>query len=86
MARPDHDDVLAHRGHLFVLTAAESFAESDQQQQRSHTPGDAKHREERAQFMRPQRAHSLAEDVQQQLHVVHGVRANTYLSSKLSLY
>src|ERR1051325_10813241 len=41
-------DVLAKLGQFALVSRTESFAHSDQQQQRSHAPRDPKHGEKRA--------------------------------------
>src|ERR1039457_5481203 len=49
-------DVFAHRVQFFPVPGAESLAQPDQQEQRSHPPGDPEHGQERADLMRPQGA------------------------------
>ena len=59
----DEHDVFAQRVQLAAIAGAKALAQSHQQQQRSHAPGDAEHREERTQLVRPQRAQHLAENL-----------------------
>src|ERR1700688_1067574 len=59
----DEHDVLPEVRQLFGLTAAKTFSQADQQEQRTHSPRNAKHSEEGAQLMRPQSRHGLAHDV-----------------------
>ncbi len=66
--REDKHDVLAELGQLALVAGAEAFAHTYQKQQRSHTPGDAEHGEERTQLVCPQAAEDLREDVQNHPH------------------
>ena len=56
-------DVFAEFGQFALIARAKTFANPHQQEQRSHSPCDAEHGEERAQFMRPQIAENLSENV-----------------------
>ena len=67
-AGEDKHDVLPVFGQPALVSRAEPFAQADQQQQRSHTPGHAEHGEERAQLVGPQSAEDLREDVQDHPH------------------
>jgi N-methylhydantoinase A len=54
-AAGEHEhDVLAEGGELAGLSAAEAFAESNQQQERPNSPGNAEHGQKRAQLVGPQ--------------------------------
>ena len=62
-AGEDEHDVLAEFFHLPLVAGAEPFAQADQQQQRSDSPCNAKHRQERTELMRPEGAEDLREDI-----------------------
>ena len=51
-----------------LVSRTEAFAQTDQQQQRSDSPGNAEHGEERAQLVGPQGAEDLRQDVQDHPH------------------
>ena len=61
-------DVLAEILQLLRLPAAEAFAQTDQQEQRSDAPGDAEHGEKRAQLMGPEGGQRLANDFDEHPH------------------
>src|SRR5271170_7856977 len=52
-----------------MISGAEAFADRDQQQHRSHAPGNAEHGEKGAQLVRPDGAEDLPESIAQTLHV-----------------
>src|SRR6266700_4322521 len=54
---------------VLFLPAAKALAESHQKQQRTHSPGDAKHGEKRAQLVRPQGGQRLADNIEEELHL-----------------
>src|SRR5579872_1265686 len=62
-AGEDEHNVLAKFGHIFLLAAAEAFAETNQQKQRADAPCNAKHGEKRTQLVRPQRGQRLPDDI-----------------------
>ena len=51
-----------------LVAGSEAFAEADQQEQGTDPPGDAEHGEERTQFVRPEGAENLRENVEHHLH------------------
>ena len=55
-------DVFAQRIHFLSVARAETFAQSNQQEQRTHSPCDPEHGEEGAQLVRPQGAQHLPKD------------------------
>ena len=67
-AAPDKHDVLAQRIELLFVPRAESFAQSHQQKQRSHSPCDAKHGKKRPQLVGPQCAQGLPENLKENAH------------------
>ena len=69
-AREDHHDIFAILRKTALVTASEAFAQADQQQQGTDTPGDAEHGEERTQLVRPEGAENLRENVDHHLHGV----------------
>src|SRR5271157_5597489 len=62
-------DVLAEILQLLRLPAAEALAQTNQQEQRSHAPGNAEHGEKRAELVGPERSQRLANDFDQHPHV-----------------
>src|SRR5579864_2387103 len=66
--RPDKQDILSNRVKLLPVAGAESFAQSYQQQQGTHAPGNPEHGKERTQFVRPESLQGLAEDVEDNAH------------------
>ena len=69
-SREQEHDVFAERIQLAPVAGAETFAQTDQQQQRADSPGDAKHRQEGAQLMRPQGPQHLPQNLEE--HHEHG--------------
>jgi hypothetical protein len=67
-AREQEHDVFAELGQFALIAGAEALAYPNQEQQRSHAPGNAEHGEERAQLVRPQVADDLREDVEYGSH------------------
>src|SRR5271169_131965 len=61
-------DVLAKILELPRLPAAKALAQANQQEQRSHAPGDAEHGKERPQLMGPERGQRLANDFDEHPH------------------
>ena len=59
---------LAEFVELFLVAGTKAFAQANQQQQRPHSPCDAKHGQKRTQFVRPQSAQGLAKNFQQETH------------------
>ena len=64
----EHHDVLAVFRQVALVPSAEALAQPDQQQQGTDTPGDAKHGEERTQFVRPEGSKNLCENIEHHLH------------------
>ncbi len=64
----DEHDVFAVLRQLAFVARAETFSQAHQQKQGSHAPRDTEHGKERAQFVRPERAEDLREDVQNHSH------------------
>ncbi len=62
-AGKDHHDVLAELGEVALVAGAEAFAEADEEQKRTDSPGDAEHGEKGTQLVRPKGAENLREDV-----------------------
>ena len=67
-SRKKHHDVFAVLGKAALVSAAEAFAKADQQKQGTDSPGDAEHGKKRAQFVRPEGAKDLRENVEHHLH------------------
>ena len=67
-------DVFAVLRKTALVAGSEALAEADQQQQGADTPGDAEHGEERAEFVRPEGAENLRENVDHRLHGVDNSR------------
>src|SRR6202041_529967 len=61
----DDHHIFAQRPGLLLLPLAQPFAGRHHQHDRHNPPGDAKHREERAQLVRPQGAHDIDNEVPQ---------------------
>ena len=61
----DDHDVFPQIARLFCLAFAQSFAGRDHQNDGDDAPGDAEHRQERAQFMGPQRSYHVEKEVAQ---------------------
>jgi len=64
----DPHDVLAVLREVALVTGSETLAEADQQEQRTDTPGDPEHGEERTQLVRPEGAENLREHIDHRLH------------------
>src|SRR6201996_2275971 len=76
------DHVIAESCHLSPLPGTEAFTQADQQQQRSHPPGNTEHGQEGAQFMRPDCIQNLPDNVPESAHVPNGrVRSPSESSS-----
>lgn len=67
-AGKNHDDVLADFGEISLAAGAETFTEANEKQERTDSPGDSEHGEERTQFMRPEGAEDLRDYVDDELH------------------
>jgi hypothetical protein len=67
-AGEEQHDVFAVLQEVAFVAGPETFAEADQQEQGTDAPGDAEHGEERAQFVRPEGAENLRENVEHHLH------------------
>jgi hypothetical protein len=63
-ARPEKHDIFADGIELLAVSGVETFTQADQQEQGSDAPGDSEYSQERAQFVRPESAECLAEDVE----------------------
>ena len=59
-------------GQILLLAGAEALAQANQQQQRTHSPGDAEHGEKGAQLVRPQGAQHFREHVEGASHLAIG--------------
>ena len=69
-ARPDEHDVFANRIKLLAVAGAEPFPETHQQQQGTNSPRNPEHGEKRAQFMRPEGAKGLPDNIENEAHAI----------------
>src|ERR1700686_384333 len=67
-ARPDKHHVLAQGIELFAIASAESFSQTNEQQQGTDAPGNAEHGQERAEFVRPQGPEGLTNNIDNKTH------------------
>src|SRR5664279_107172 len=70
-AGEDHHDVFPNLREIALVASSEALAEANQEEQGTYTPGDAEHGEERPQFVRPEGAENLRENVNHHLHRVN---------------
>jgi hypothetical protein len=63
-----HDDVVADAGQVAPLATAKAFAQTDQNEQRTDSPGNAEHGEEGAQLVGHHGPEDFTENVAKTLH------------------
>ncbi len=68
-ARPENDQIGAHRGEHVAVAAFETLPDGDHEHNRGNAPGDAEHGQGAAQLMRPDVAQGLNQDFDGEDHV-----------------
>src|ERR1700744_3273131 len=69
-AREDELDVFPKAAHFAGVARPKPFPEAHQKKKRANSPGDPKHGQERAQFVRPKNPKGLSNDVESKSHTL----------------